>query len=73
MVKVDNYVQKYKSKSNAIDVSKNKDNDSQHVTLCCMPDCHAIPVSRCTICFSYCCYTHVYGHHHSMDNFEILK
>ena len=72
MVKVDNYVQSYIPKSNEIDVSKNEGNSSQHVHSCCIPDCHAYPVSRCTVCFNYCCYTHVYGHDHPMDNFEIL-
>ncbi len=70
MVKVDNYMQRYIPTSNTLGVSKNKDNCSQHVCSSCMPDCHAFHVSRCTIYFNYCSYTHVCGHDHHMDNFE---
>ncbi len=52
MVKVDSYMQRRIPTSNTLGVSKNKDNSSQHVFSCRMPDCHVYPVSRCTICFN---------------------
>ena len=73
MVKVDSYMQRRIPTSNTLGVSKNKDNRSQHVYSCRMPDCHVYPVSRCTICFNYGSYTHVYGHDYYMDNFEKLE
>ena len=73
MVKVDSYMQRCIPTSYTLGVSKNKDNSSQHVYSCCMPDCYACPILRCTICFNYCSYTHVNEHDHHMDNFERLQ
>ncbi len=42
MVKVDSYMQRYIPTSNTLGVSKNKDNSSQHVYSCRMPDVMSI-------------------------------
>lgn len=73
MVMVGNYIQKYIPKRTDIAISNNQDKNRQELPSCSILACHAYPVSRCTICSSYCCYNHVYGHNHSVDNFEILK
>jgi hypothetical protein len=73
MVMVANYIQKYMPKRTDIALSNNKDKNRPQLPSCCIPDCHAYPLSRCTICSSYCCYAHVYEHKHSIENFEILK
>jgi len=73
MVMVGNYIQKYIPRRTEIALSPNKDKISQQLPSCCIPNCHSYPLSRCTKCSSYCCYAHVYGHDHSIENFEILK
>ncbi len=40
---------------------------------CSFTTCNEKSISRCTKCFEYYCYTHVYGHIHSIEHFEILK
>ncbi len=73
MVKEGGHIQKYSTKITAIATSYNEDGNRQQSPLCSVPDCHDYSISRCTICSCYCCYNHVYGHDHSMDDFEILK
>ena len=73
MVMVGNYIQKYIPRRTDIALSNNRDKNIQQLPSCCMPNCHSYPISRCTICSNYCCYSHVYGHDHSIENFEILK
>ena len=73
MVNEGSRIQKYSTKSTAIAILHNKDENGQQSPLCYVPDCHDYPISRCTKCSCYCCYNHVYGHDHSMDDFEILK
>jgi hypothetical protein len=73
MVMVGNYIQKYTPRKTDISPSNSKTKNKQQLPSCCNPDCHAYPLSRCTICSSYCCYAHVYGHNHPIENFEILK
>ncbi len=73
MVNEGSRIQKYSTKSTAIDTLHNKDENGQQSPLCSVPDCHDYSISRCTKCSCYCCYNHVYGHYHSMDDFEIFK
>ena len=40
---------------------------------CSSTTCNEKSISRCTKCSEYYCYTHVYGHIHSIEHFEILK
>ena len=40
---------------------------------CSFTTCNEQSISRCTKCSEYYCYTHVYGHIHSIEHFEILK
>ena len=40
---------------------------------CSFTTCNEKSISRCTKCSEYYCYTHVYGHIHSIEHFEILK
>jgi hypothetical protein len=40
---------------------------------CNVVDCSSRPISRCTLCSEYYCYSHANEHNHSMDNLEILK
>ena len=55
-----------------IDLSINTDirNDDKS---CNAVDCLSRPISRCTLCSEYFCYSHANGHAHSIDNLEILK
>ncbi len=67
------YIQKYIPRRTDLALSNNKDKNRQQLPSCCIPNCHSYPLSLCTICSSYCCYAHVYGHDHSIENFEILN
>ncbi len=40
---------------------------------CSFITCNEKFISRCTKCSEYYCYTHVYGHIHSIEHFEVLK
>lgn len=73
MVLTSDVLQKSKSKATTRTELVNNTGDKNHDNSCNAVDCLFKPISRCTICSEYYCYSHVNEHAHSLDSFEILK
>lgn len=51
----------------------NRDITDREIGFCTAVSCNKKAVVCCTICSDYCCYEHLQGHGHSMENFEIIR
>ena len=48
-----------------------KDITNREIGFCTIVSCSKKAIVCCTVCSDYCCYEHLQGHAHLMDNFKV--